>query len=133
MHHTLIEMAGKAKLWEDGLNHLLDVARQLDAQDYEGKPAASWNDLEAPISIELADGMPEDIREMATAVRDLRGAGAMSVEEAVRYVMRGRSEEDIQAEIDRLQGEETAVVDRAAQAAADTAPTVENILDNLGF
>ena len=133
MHHTLIEMAGKAKLWEDGLSHLLDVARQLDAQDYEGKPAQSWSDLEAPISIELADGMPEDIREMATAVRDLRGAGAMSVEEAVRYVMRGRSEEDIQAEIDRLQGEETAVVDRAAQAAADTAPTVENILDNLGF
>ena len=133
MHHTLIEMAGKAKLWEDGLSHLLDVARQLDAQNYEGKPAVSWNDLEAPISIELADGMPEDIREMATAVRDLRGAGAMSVEEAVRYVMRGRSEEDIQAEIDRLNGETTAVVDRAAQAAADTAPTVQNILDNLGF
>lgn len=133
MHHTLVEMAGKAKLWEDSLQDLLSAARQLDAQSYDGKPAARWNDLQAPIKIELSDGMPEDIREIATAIRDLRGAGAISIEEAVRYVMSGRSEDDIQAELERLQGEETAVVDRAAQAAAQNAPDVNQILDNLGF
>ena len=133
MHHTLIEHAGKAMLWEDALRQLLDVARQLDAQDYEGKPAASWNDLEAPIDVVLADGMPEDIRETATAVRDLRGAGALSLEQAVRMVMRDDSEEAIQAEIERLEEEQGRITREAAAAVNAETPDVDGILSDLGF
>jgi len=133
MHHTLIEHAGKAMLWEGALRQLLDVARQLDAQDYDGKPAASWNDLEAPIDVVLADGMPEDIRETATAVRDLRGAGALSLEQAVRMVMRDQSEEAIQGEIERLEEEQGRITREAAAAVNAETPDVDGILSDLGF
>jgi hypothetical protein len=134
MHHTLVEHAGKALLWEDALHQLLDVARQLDAQDYEGKPAYSWNDLEAPISISLRDGMPEDLRETAAAVRDLRGAGTLSIEGAVRMVMTDAEEDAIQAEIQRLEEEQGRIVQTASeQAAAEPAPDVQGILSDLGF
>ena len=134
MHHTLVEHAGKAMEWEVALRHLLQVARQLDAQAYEGKPAASWNDLEAPISVSLKDGMPEDLRETAQAVRDLRGAGALSLESAVRMVMADAEEDAIQAEVARLEREETQVVRQAAQeATAEGTPDVQGILSDLGF
>jgi hypothetical protein len=133
MHHTLVEHAGKAMLWEDSLRHLLDAARRLDSLSYQGKPAASWSDLEAPITVSLADGMPEDLREIATSVRDLRSAGAISIDEAVRRVM-GDSEEDaIQAEIDRIKEEQGEVVREAASQASAEAPDTASILADLGF
>lgn len=133
MHHTLIEHAGKAMLWEDGLRHLLSVAVQLDAQDFEGKPAAEWADPTAPISVALADGMPEDLREVATAVRDLRGAGAISIEEAVRMVMGDAQEDAIAAEVERIKTEQGDVVREAASQANASAPDTASILADLGF
>ena len=135
MHHTLVEHAGKAMLWEDALRHLLSTARALDAQSYEGKPAASWAELDAPISVVLKDGMPEDLRETAAAVRDLRGSGALSIESAVRMVMSDAEEDAIQAEISRLEEEQGKIVESAARetAAAAPEPDVDGILSDLGF
>jgi hypothetical protein len=133
MHHTLVEHAGKAMLWEDGLRQLLSVARSLDAQNYEGKPAAQWNDLAAPLTVSLADGMPEDIREVATAVRDLRSAGAISIDEAVRMVMGDAEEDAISAEIERIKDEQGEVVREAASQANAAAPDTASILADLGF
>lgn len=123
MGHTVIEMAGKAKLWEEGLAHVMRMAAKLDAKGFEGKAAVSWNDPDAPVTVKMADGMPQDLREIADTISKLRSAGVISREAAVRQILgEEATKEEVDAELERLDEEDGAVLEAAAKSVAPAIP-----------
>lgn len=54
------------------------------------------------VSVEIADGVPEDLVEIAARIRDLAGAGAISTQEAVRLQHPDWTDDQIDTEVERI-------------------------------
>jgi Phage portal protein, SPP1 Gp6-like len=75
-----------------------------------------------PETVELSDGMPRDRMEDAQEISQLRAAGVISLEEAVRRLNPGWEEDRILEEVAKIEASSRAADARAAGAAAALAP-----------
>lgn len=95
----LSKVARKKRYYDDAIKKSLVIAQKLDnehnRQNYE---------VEEP-SVDWRDGLPDDPKEKAETTESLDRAGAMSIEEKVRYNHPDWSEQRIQDEISRIEAE----------------------------
>ncbi len=76
--NTLSMIKGKARRWAPRVRRALAVAQELQ-QTLPGERFERY-----PIAVEVRDGIPIDDKEQAETIATLRGAGAMSLERAIR-------------------------------------------------
>lgn len=94
---TLMTRSGKDYMARDAWGKALAIALAMRTGQND------WKQL-IP-EIELGDGLPDDPLETAQELAILRNSDSISVEEVVRRLNPGASQEDIDAEIARLKGE----------------------------
>jgi hypothetical protein len=91
---TLLKRAGKERMAREAIQTALSVATAMLVG------SASVQDLKP--KVELADGLPTDEVEVSQGVATAMGAGAMSVETAVRTLHPDWSDDEILEEVDRI-------------------------------
>ena len=87
----------KEQYWEPALRHLLQALVKVYVTQLHGK-----FDAELEIITEFSDGANNTLSEMAASLQALANAQAISVEQKVRYLHKDWSEEQIQAETQKI-------------------------------
>ena len=107
MAHTLVESSGKGRFFDRGTRRLLQYAAMIDARrTTEGGFGRKWSSREPELpSIERADALPRDDMEAANRLVLLTNAQAISLEEKVRAVHPEWDKEQVDEEVDRINGE----------------------------
>jgi hypothetical protein len=133
MASTLSTAAGKAAFFEDTLSEVLSIAARLDTETIGSgnqiKPAAEWTDPEAPVTVKLKDGLPDDEKENAQIIQILKNAGVMSIREAVMRANPHASEEQIEQEIAAIANDTAAEASAIGAALAPSAPVTSLVGD----
>jgi hypothetical protein len=130
MASTLSTAAGKAAFFEDTLSEMLRIAAILDTETIGTKPGFEWTDAQAPISVKLKDGLPDDEKETAQIVQILKNAGVMSLREAVTRANPNATDEQIDAEIEAVR-EDTATETAAIGAVIGPATPAATLVGDL--
>lgn len=94
---TLLTKSGKDRMSRETITQAIAVALAWSQR------APVVNDFRP--EVELGDGLPRDTKEDSAEVKTLRDAGAISVEESVRTMNPGWSENAITEEVSRIEGE----------------------------
>lgn len=100
---TVLTLRRKANFWKPALQRLFTHMLLIDQWVYGGPGVAGLN-----VDVELNDGIPNDITEMAKAASQLAAAKAASIETRVRLVNPHRDNAWVEAEVKRIQEEEKA-------------------------
>lgn len=134
MASTLATAAAKASFYEDSLAEMLRLAAILD-QEAVGdgdmiKPGAEWAEADAPVSVQLADGLPEDDNEKSAIIQKLRSAGVLSIREAIKIANPEWTEEQVDQEIENIR-EDTASDTQAIGNALAPLPPTATLLGDL--
>ena len=95
---TILTLRRKANFWRPALERLLTHMLIIDAEVFGGPGVAGLS-----VRVELNDGIPNDVTEMARAAAQLHAAQAASIETRVRLVNPHRDEEWVQAEVKRIE------------------------------
>lgn len=95
---TVLTLRRKANFWRPALQRLLTHMLVIDSEKFGGPGVTGLN-----VRVELNDGIPNDITEMAKAAAQLNAAQAASIETRVRLVNPHRDEEWVQAEVKRIE------------------------------
>lgn len=114
MTHSLMEAAGTGRYFDRGLRQLLRMAQLLDAREFRRR----YTSPDTLPAVERADGLPNDDLELAQELQMLRSAEAISLEQAVERQHPDWSDGEVQAEVERIQGEAAAAVAPAAPGVA---------------
>ena len=117
MAHTLTELKGKARTWENKLAKVLTIALELD------KAMGIWNYEDTVVSVEVFEGFEDDPVETQENVAAAYSSGLMSIHTALKKMHKSWTEEQITAEIESIDAD----LNRAASA-----PTVQTPTDNPG-
>ena len=133
MASTLSTAAGKAAFFEDTLSEVLTIAAMLDTETIgagnEIKPGVDWVDPEAPVTVKLKDGLPDDEKETAQIIQILKNAGVMSIREAVMRANPHASDEQIDEEIEAIRNDTAAEASAIGAAIAPSAPAATLVGD----
>lgn len=109
------DAAGKAKAryWHDGIPRMVSMLAQLDNLPLDmGGLNRRWADPVTPPTFTRRPGLPEDEVEQAQRHASLMAAGAESTYTAVKDLHPSWSEDEVNAEVDRIRA------DKAAQSAS---------------
>lgn len=110
MAHTLVEVAALAQNVSEGLADLLRVAAKLDARVNKGK----WSKPDETPVVELQDGLPADIVEMANAIALLDRAEAITQEDKLRLWNGDLTDEKVQEKLAQIRKEREAATQALA-------------------
>ena len=138
MASTLATAASKASFYEDSLSEMLRLAALLDSETVgDGnmiKEGYNWVEADGMISVRLADGLPEDENETSAIIQKLRSAGVISIKEAIRKANPEWTEEQVDQELEDIQGDigtETAAIGNALAPTQTGVDLVGNLNDLL--
>jgi hypothetical protein len=118
MSHSLMEAAGTGELFDDGVRRLLRMAQLLDARWFLRRYATP----DTLPAVERGDGLPVDVVEDSQVITALRGAEAMSRETAIGVAHPEWSDDQVQAELDRIDSEVAAAAPVPPRSTIPTAP-----------
>lgn len=100
---TVLTLKRKANWWRPALERLFYHMLLIDSNVFGGPGVTGLT-----VDVQLNDGIPNDITEMAKAASQLAAAKAASIETRVRLVNPHRDNEWVAAEVQRIQDEEAA-------------------------
>lgn len=103
MSHSLLEAAGTGGYMDRGIERLLLACQLIDSRPIaDGGFGRRWTDPTLPPTVTRQDGLPTDDNEAAARLTHLVAADAISLEERVRFLHPEWSDEQVQAETDRI-------------------------------
>lgn len=106
MVHSLMEASGTGGYFDAGVQKLLRYAAVIDSRPTtQGGFGRRWRQPDEPPTITRGDGLPRDDMEAAQWLVLAAGAEAISTEEKVRWLHPDWSDEQVQDEVGKIEGE----------------------------
>jgi len=106
MSHSLMEASGKGRHFDRGIQRLLSMAAIIDGRPTtEGGFGRRWQDAAGTIGVERSESLVRDDLQAAQVLATITGAGLSSTEQAVSEWHEDWSPQQVQDELDRINGE----------------------------